>query len=88
MYGLDARYRRRAPGVRDAFSKALGAKNRLLCTEWKFGAKNSLLWYAMHLQCANSFQYNAMDLVTNICSGASTSVNYSYLWNRAKTNLL
>lgn len=58
------------------------------CTEWKFGAKNSLLVYATHLQCANSFQYNAMDLVTNICSGASTSVNYSYLWNGAKTNLL
>ena len=27
-YGMDARYRRGAPGVRDAFSKALGAKNR------------------------------------------------------------
>ena len=30
VYGMDARYRRGAPGVRDAFSKALGAKNRLL----------------------------------------------------------
>ena len=28
VYGMDARYRRGAPGVRDAFSKALGAKNR------------------------------------------------------------
>ena len=32
--------------------------------------------------------HNTMDLVTNICSGATTLVNYSYLWNRAKTNLL
>ena len=31
-----------------------------------------------------SFQYNAMDLVTKICSGASTLVNYSYLWNGVK----
>ena len=30
VYGMDARYRRGAPGVRDAFSEALGAKNRLL----------------------------------------------------------
>ena len=30
LYRMDARYRRRAPMVRDAFSKALGAKNRLL----------------------------------------------------------
>ena len=29
-YGMDARYRRGAPGVRDAFSEALGVKNRLL----------------------------------------------------------
>ena len=29
-YGICARYRRRPPGVRDAFSKALGVKNRLL----------------------------------------------------------
>ena len=28
-YGICARYRRRPPGVRDAFSKALGVKNRL-----------------------------------------------------------
>ena len=28
VYGMDARYRRGAPGVRDAFSKPLGAKNR------------------------------------------------------------
>ena len=28
VYGMDALYRRGAPGVRDAFSKALGAKNR------------------------------------------------------------
>ena len=27
-YGMDVLYRRGAPGVRDAFSKALGAKNR------------------------------------------------------------
>ena len=30
VYGMDARYRRVAPGVRDAFSKTLGEKNRLL----------------------------------------------------------
>ena len=28
VYGMDALYRRGAPGVRDAFLKALGAKNR------------------------------------------------------------
>ena len=30
VYRMDARYRRSPPGVRDAFSEALGAKNRLL----------------------------------------------------------
>ena len=28
VYGMDARYRRGAPGVRDAFSEAFGVKNR------------------------------------------------------------
>lgn len=28
--------------------------------------------------------HNTMDLVTNICSGATTLVNYSYLWNGVK----
>ena len=31
-----------------------------------------------------SFQYNTMDLVAKICSGATTLVNYSYLWNGVK----
>ena len=31
-----------------------------------------------------SFQYNTMDLVTKICSGATTLVNYSYPWKGVK----
>ena len=53
-------------------------------TEGIFGTRNPLLRYAMRLLCANSFQYNTMDFVTKICSGATTSVNYSYLWNGVK----
>ena len=81
-YGICVPCSKRLPGVRDAFSEALGVKNRLLrygkgircmktpffCTEDVFmmrtsvlktgvygtedifGAKNSLLWYATHLQ--------------------------------------
>ena len=30
VYGICVRCKKRAPGVREAFSKALGAKNRLL----------------------------------------------------------
>ena len=36
-YGICSRCKKQAPVVRDAFSGALGAKNRLL-------------WYAMHFQ--------------------------------------
>ena len=63
-YGICARCKKQAPVVRDAFSGALGAQNRLLWygsdiwyrkppfsgTEQILGAQNSLLWYATHFQ--------------------------------------
>ena len=63
LYRMDARYRRRAPMVRDA-SEAFGAKNRLLrygreirCKKQAFlvrdrslGAKKGFLGYAMRFQ--------------------------------------
>ena len=49
-YGIDTRCAKQPPVVRDAFSEAFGVKNRLSGTEGIFGAKNSLLWYATHLQ--------------------------------------
>ena len=49
-YGICVPCSKRLPGVRDAFSEAFGVKNRLLRYGRIFGAKNSLLWYATHLQ--------------------------------------
>ena len=49
-YGLCVRCSKRLPGVRDAFSEAFGVKTGVSGTEEIFGAKNSLLWYATHLQ--------------------------------------
>ena len=52
MYGMDARYRRGPPGVRDAFSKALGAKNRLLVygMEIRCEKKGSLVYGVQFIQ--------------------------------------
>ena len=49
-YGICVPCSKRLPGVRDAFSEAFGVKTGFYGTEEIFGAKNSLLWYAMHLQ--------------------------------------
>ena len=64
VYGIDIRCEKRAPGVREAFSKALGAKNRLLryrmeirCKKRPSGvpdasskARSSLLPHRTHLR--------------------------------------
>ena len=63
-YGICARCKKQAPVVRDAFSGALGAKNRLLWygSDIRYRkppplvpnryscAQNKLLWYATHFQ--------------------------------------
>ena len=52
-YGICVPCSKRLPVVRDASSEALGAQKGFYGTEEIFGAKNSLLLYATHLQrCA------------------------------------
>ena len=61
VYRMDVRCQNRPPTVRDAFSKALGGKNRRLWYGRDIRYQNPpLLWYATHLRCANSFQYNTL----------------------------
>ena len=51
-YGICARCKKQAPVVRDAFSKALGVKNRLLWYGSDIRYRKPLLWYGADIRCA------------------------------------